>query len=69
MTEAECQIDSISFIHAATPILAPVKLDAPSSSNLAFLCIEKLGSGPFGENYAKLYFDVKHLEKGLNKGW
>ena len=25
-------------------------------------------SCPFCENYAKLYFDAKHLEKGLNRG-
>ena len=24
---------------------------------------------PFCENYEKLYFDAKHLQKGLNKGW
>ena len=24
---------------------------------------------PLCENYAKLYFDVKHLENGLNSGW
>ena len=23
---------------------------------------------PFCKNYAKLYFDAKHLEKGLNRG-
>ena len=25
-------------------------------------------SASFCENYAKLYFDAKHLEKGLNRG-
>ena len=25
-------------------------------------------AAPFRENYAKLYFDAKHLEKGLNRG-
>ena len=24
---------------------------------------------PFCENYGKLYFDAKHLEKWLNRGW
>ena len=28
-------------------------------------CIKKLNAVPFCKNYAKLYFDAKHLEKGL----
>ena len=36
---------------------------------LDFLCVLQLDATPFCENYAKLYFDAKHLEKGLNKGW
>ena len=27
-----------------------------------------LPPSPFFENYAKLYFDAKHLQKGLNRG-
>ena len=27
-----------------------------------------MDAAPFSENYAKLYFDAKHLEKGLNGG-
>ena len=38
-------------------------------SNLDLLCICQSGDALFCENYAKLYFDAKHLEKGLNKGW
>ena len=38
-------------------------------SDLGFLCIQHLDTVPFRENYAKLYFDKKRLEKGLNRGW
>ena len=37
--------------------------------NLDLLCVQQLGTAPFCENYAKFYFDAKHLEKGLNRGW
>ena len=40
-----------------------------AGSNLDLLCIQQLDAAPFCENYAKLYFDGKHLEKVLNKGW
>ena len=30
----QCQLDSISFMHVATPVLAPSMLDAPSGHNL-----------------------------------
>ena len=43
-------------------------LDAPSGPNLDLLCVQQLGAAPFCENYAKLYFNSKHFEKGLNKG-
>ena len=59
------RLDSISFLHAATPVLAPTMLDAPWGPNLDLLCVQQLGTAPFCENYAKLYFDAKHLEKGL----
>ena len=26
-------------------------------------------AAPFCENFAKLYFDAKHLEEGFNRGW
>ena len=34
-----------------------------SSPNLDILCIQQADGAPFYENYAKLYFDAKHLEK------
>ena len=37
--------------------------------NVDLLCVWQSDAAPFRENYAKLYFDVKHLEKGLNRGW
>ena len=33
------------------------------------LCIWQLGAAPFYKNYAQLYFDAKHLQKGLLRGW
>ena len=32
--------------------------------NLDLLCIWQSDTAPFCENYAKLYFGTKHLEKG-----
>ena len=40
-----------------------------SCPNLNLLCVRQSNAASFCENYAKLYFDAKHLEKGLNKGW
>ena len=37
--------------------------------NLDLLCIQQLGAASLCENYAKLNFDAKHLEKGWNRGW
>ena len=39
-----------------------------SGPNLDLLCIQQSDAVPFCENYVKLYFDAKHLEKGLNRG-
>ena len=39
------------------------------SYNLDLLCTWQLNTASFCENYAKLYFDAKHSEKGLNRGW
>ena len=36
--------------------------------NLDLLCAWQSDAAPFCENYAKLDFDAKHLEKGLNRG-
>ena len=36
--------------------------------NLDFLCVWQSDAASFCENYTKLYFDAKHVEKGLNKG-
>ena len=33
------------------------------------LYIQQSDTVPFFENYAKLYFDTKHLGKGLNRRW
>ena len=65
---AICQMDSISFMQAATPVLASTMSDAPSGLNLDLFWVQQSGAASFCENYAKLYFDAKHLEKGLNWG-
>ena len=36
---------------------------------LDLLCVRQLDAAPFCENYAKLYFDAKHSENRLNRGW
>ena len=66
---AICQMDSISFMQAATPVLAPTMLDAPLDPNLNFFCVQQSGAAVIRENYAKPYFDAKNLKKGLNRGW
>ena len=43
-------------------------LDAPSGPNLDLLCIQQSGAAPICEKYSMLYFDPKHLKKGLNRG-
>ena len=35
---------------------------------LDLYCVRLSNAGPFCQNYAKLYFDAKHLEKRLNIG-
>ena len=34
-----------------------------ASPNLDFLCVWQSDVAPFCENYARLYFDARHLEK------
>ena len=36
--------------------------------NLDLSCVWQSDAASFFENYANLYFDVKHLQKGLNRG-
>ena len=36
--------------------------------NLNLLYVQQSDTAPFCENYAKLYSNAKHLEKGLNRG-
>ena len=38
-----------------------------SGDILDLYCIRLLSAAPFCQNYAKLYYDAKHLEKGLNR--
>ena len=50
---------------AIYPVLAPTMLDAASGPNLDLLCVQQSCTAHSCENYGKLYFDAKHLEKGL----
>ena len=36
--------------------------------NLNLLYVQQSDTAPFRENYAKLYSNAKHLEKGINRG-
>ena len=58
-------MDSISFMHAATPVLAPTMLGAPSGPNQDLLCIQQTGAAPFFENYAKLIL----MQNTYRKDW
>ena len=40
-----------------------------ASPNLDLLYVRQSDAAPFCENYAKLYFDPKHIEKELNRVW
>ena len=44
------------------------KLTLPEGHVLDLYRVRLLNVAPFCENYTKLYFDAKHLKKGLNKG-
>ena len=35
---------------------------------LELYCVRRSNAAPFCKNYAKVYFDAKHLQKGLNGG-
>ena len=35
---------------------------------LDLYCVRLSNTVPFFENYAQIYFNAKHLEKGLNRG-
>ena len=39
----------------------------PAGHILDLYCIRLSKASPFYENYTKLYFNLKHLKKGLNK--
>ena len=38
-----------------------------SGHSLDLFCVRPTNAASFCENYARLYFDAKHLEKGLNR--
>ena len=57
---------SIVYTRCNTSLLKqPYWIPLPA---LIVLCIQHSSAAPFWENYAKFYFDAKHLEKRLNKG-
>ena len=54
------EINKIAFLK-----LVSISLPGP---NLDLLCIRQSNAVPIQENYAKLYFHAKHIEKELNSG-
>ena len=44
------------------------KADHYQAKSRSFMCAA-IGCCPFCKNYANLYFDAKHLEKGLKRRW
>ena len=45
----------------------PNQLSTGPNLDLSYIC--QSDAGRFCENYARLYFDAKHLEKGLDRVW
>ena len=58
-------MDSILFMQATTPVLAPTMLDAPSGPNLDLFCVKQSGAAPF----VKIMQSFILMQKGLNRGW
>ena len=52
----------------ACPKHATLELIPMTGHILDLYCVRLSNAAPFWENYAKLYFDAKHSEKGLNRG-
>ena len=48
-----------TFLNAQTSV--------PAEHVLDLYCVRLSNAAPFCKNYTKLYFDPKHLEKGLNR--
>ena len=48
-----------TFLNAQTSV--------PAEHILDLYCVRLSNAAPFCKNYTKLYFDPKHLEKGLNR--
>ena len=59
-----CQMDSILFMQATTPVLASTMLDAPSGPNLDLFCVKQSGAAPFVKIMQSFL-----MQKGLNRGW
>ena len=62
----EKTFDATEIIKLSFRKLVSISLPGP---NLGRFCVRKLDAVFIHENYAKLYFHVKHLEKGLNRRW
>ena len=45
----------------------PNQLSTGPNLDLSYIC--QSDAGRFCENYARLYFDAKHLETGLDRVW
>ena len=43
--------------------------ECPTGPNLDLFYVRLSNAVPFSENYAELYFNAKHLERGLNWEW
>ena len=57
--------DAPEIIKLSFPKLVSISLPGP---NLELLCVRQSDAAFIHENYAKLYFHAKHLEKALNRG-
>ena len=60
--------NSFQFSKTKVYIYIYIYIHNNTGPNLDLLCVQQSHAAPFCENYAKLYFNAKHLEKGSNRG-
>ena len=62
-------VKSLHLVREMPECIIHVSPSINPGPNLDHLCVWQSDTAPVYENYAKLYFDAKHLDKGLNRGW
>ena len=60
-------LSNLHFFKVGEMLLKYENLILPAGCTLDLYCVQLSSTALFCENDAKLYFDAKHLEKGMNK--